>query len=582
MQSHSLEKILKIIKIILWLIPVFVFILILNQHFVLNGKFKINYDIIKGSKLIRNFASKEPDKLIGTKNSTGHQDYFQLITRSPVYFDVKVSRPFQKATVTLKYQNPDNQPSIKLGVKQGGGGFYNQDLAYYNSVLEKMPDYWSKLQEGDLYLWQKDQKYYQEKQDKQAIFDARKKKLDDWKTNELIKVEKKPLNQEQREIQKQLVEEEYQKELNQITEENKVLDRAKQRYSNINEFLNNLPEKNKISQFNYDLAPYIEMPNYQKSSKTTEINRILRGKHEIYTYIGKGEDLNFTFTAQDINRQGGEDNFKISVLNNKNEKVKDFLLPDDGDTKSDGKVYPERALKILMENTPFGVYRLVMDTTDDVFIKKIVTFQHLFMFKSSVFLADSEEYKSILGDKKLEPTTLYTNSATISASTAHDDGFQKIEIDTSNRINYLNIDKIRTDSEISNLTGVSKIISPKNDVMIRGDFFAFSQDQLFDLNFTSLAQLDSINNTDDYNYIIAYYPKAKQEGDWLVASTTVTADHLYFNQNTVNFIFDLPGLYENNRTLKIKELTIQFEKEPITLKNFWPKFSHWLKRNIKK
>lgn len=511
MQSHSLEKILKIIKVILWLIPVFVFICILNQHFVLNGKFEIKYDVVKGSKLISNFASKEPDKLIGTKNSLGNNDYFQLITVEPVYFDVKVPRPFQKATVTLKYQNPNNQPAIQLGVKQSNGAFYNKSMAFYNSFLENMPDYWNKIQEGDTYLWQKN----------------------------------------------------------------------KPKFSNINEFLNNLPEKNKIAQFNYSLAPYIEMPNYQKSSKTTEIDKTLRGKHEIYTYLGKGEDLNFTFTIQDINRQIGADVTKVSVFNNKNEKVKEVSLADDGDTMADNKIFPERNLSVSMKNMPFGVYRLVIDCPDEIFIKKIVTAQHLLMFKGHVFLTDNENYKSILGDKQLTANALYTNGSYVIADTPHSSGFQNLKIGKK----IVKLEEIKVTKEVSNLNGITTIVSPLNDVGLNSDgFFTFSQDQFFDANFATVDSLDSINNIDLYDYIIAYYPRAEQDGDWLLAQTTISSPQLYFHKDgdvMANFIISLPGLYENHRFLKIKEITIRFEKEPITIHNFFPKLKSFINRLIK-
>lgn len=613
MKSLTPQRTIKVVKIIVWLAPLFLFIWILNQHFVPGGKLTVKYDVNKVSKLVRNFASKEPDKLIGTKNEPGNKDYFQVITTSPVYFDVKAPRPFQKATVSLKYQNPDNQPDIKLGVKQASEAYYYQDMAYWNPVLENLPEYWDKIQEGDLILWQKNKKYIEEKTLKQKEFEEEKKQLDKWQKEELEKLnkkygesvineenlikkeesesaEKKPTEEElekekEYELEKQLIQDKYAEELKKITEENKVEERPKPEFNNIQEFLNNLPENNKIIQFNYDISSYFELPYYQKSYKTIEINKSIRGKHEIYTYIGKDEDLNFAFTIQDINRHAGPDNFKVIVFNNKGEKVKEASLPDDGDEKADGKVYPERNLQILAENIPHGVYRLVIDINDDIFIKKIVTFQYLLMFKSNVYLTDNEEYKMILGDKKLEPTTLFTNSQIVRARTAHEKGLQKLEIKTDKKRNNLELDEMHVLKEMTGLEGVTEIVSPSNDVYIEGDgFFAFSQDQIFNTNIGSVAQLDSVPNIEVYDYIIANYLQAKAEGEWLVVKATVEAPYLYFHKNqdiNANFIFSLPGLPENHRVLKIKEVTIKFEKESITINNFFTKLMGWFDRNLK-
>lgn len=609
MNKNNVCKIYKIIKIILWLLPFLVFIWILDKHFVLSGKLEIKYKVEKSSKLVKNFASKESDKLIGTKNKQGDKDYFQLITKSPIYFDVKVPRAFQKATVTLKYQNPDSQPVIKLGIQQASNAFYYVDMAFAYPVLDNLPDYWDKIQEGNLILWEKNKKYFEEKKSKQEEFDKKKNELDKWQADELkklddeyikyIKVNKENKNvniednldeikKEEYEMKKQTILDNYQEKLDKITKENHVMERAEPEYSSIKDFLNNLPETKKIVQYNYNLANYLEIPYYQKNYKTIEIDKSLRGKHEIHTYIGKGEDLNFTFTVLDINRRNGADIFKVTVFNNKEEKVKEFSLPDDGEEKASNKVYPERTLQILMENIPHGIYHLIVDASDpteDLFINKIVTFQHLVMFKNYIFLAENEEYKSILGDKILVPTTLFTNSTNISASVPHEINFQELDIFYNKKKEHLKIDVLKTPKTFSGLKGTTSITSPKNDVLVSGDgFLTFSENQLFDPNFGSVNQLDNITNVEDYDYIIANYLQAKQDGDWLEASSIVNTQNLYFhkdNNYTANFIFSLPGLFENKRILKIKEVDILFEKEPINFKNFFPKLKNWLNRTIK-
>lgn len=586
MEKDRLKEIFKFIKLAIWLIPLVFLLWILNEYLVPGGRLEIKYDVTRGSKLVRNFASKEIDKLIGTKNKLGDKDYFQLITTSPVYFDVKVPRAFQKATVSLKYQNPASQPAINLGVKQANDAFYLQPLAFEHPVLENLPDYWDKIQEGDLVLWQKNKEYLKEEQSKQKTFEAIKKELDGWKAEELKKLVGEfgfnPSNQVKKnevEPKKLSIDEEYNQKLAKLTEENKVAERPKPAFSSLSDFLSNLPAQEKIVRYNFSLTKYLQLADYKKNYWTIEINKSLRGKHEIYTYVGQDEDLNFTFIIQDINRHAGEDIFKVTVFNNQDEKVKEISLSDDGGVDASGKASPERTLQVLIEGIPHGLYRLVIDAPDDIFIKKIVTFQHLFAFKGNLYLTDNEEYKDILGDKKSEPTTVYTNSTAIKAITSHPASFQTLQVGLAN----LTIDKLLIPKEVTDLKGITSIISPENDVYLEGDgLFAFSQNQL-NMIFDPVANLDEVTNIGDYDYIIASYPQAKKEGDWSVAKTQVTTPKLYFHKNqdlTASFIFDLPGLPENKRILKIKEVDVTFEKEPITIVNFFSKTKNWLQRNI--
>jgi len=585
-----IEKFFKVVKVVLWLLPVLLFVWILNQNFVPGGKFEVKYDVTKDSKLLRNFASKEKDKIIGTKNKPGDNDYFQLITTTPVYFDVMVPRPFQKATVSLKYQNPDNQPVIKLGVKQANEAYYYEDMAFLHPVLENLPDYWDKNQEDDLVLWQKDQQYKDiieeldnwQKEELEKLAEEYEIKKNDLKNSAGEEISEKDLENEQGfEIKKKLVQEKYEEELEKITEENKAEKRPKPEFATIQEFWDNFPEIDKVLEYNYNLSPYVEMVNYQKSHETIEINKSLRGKHEIYTYVGGGEDLNFVFTVQDINRHTGEDVFRVAVFNSRGEKIKEVLLPDDGEDKATGKVYPKRTLPVLLENIPHGIYRLVIDIHDDIFIKEIVTFQHLVMFKGNVYLTDNEEYRDILGDKKLMSTILYTDSTSVKVRTSHEGSLQTLRVGWEN----LEIDELHTLKQIDNLEGITRLVSPRNDVYIEGNgFFAFTENQLFNPNFGSLNKLDTIKDVEKYDYVFAKYPQAEEEGDWLVAKATVITPQLYIHKNndySINFMFNLPGLPEDKRVLKIKEVNIVFEKEPITINNFFEKLKGWINRYIK-
>ncbi|MFA4930478.1 MAG: hypothetical protein WC570_01255 [Patescibacteria group bacterium] len=523
----------------------------------------MKYDVQNGSPAVRNFASKEPDRLIGTKNIPGETDYFQLITMSPLYFDVKAPRPFAKATVTLKYQNPQSQEVVQLGVQQSNAAYAYYPMAYANSTLNSLGDYWQVMQSGDVYLWQKNIEYFQNVQNEKKIYDSRKKKLDDWKTKQLKLATTND--------QKQTIENQYSQELDQISQDTQVDKSGSVPFSSINDFLGHIPPREQVAQYNYDLSAYYELPGYKPSKEATEINHSLRGKHEIYTYIGDGESLNFSFVVQDINRHAGEDSITFSVIGPTGAILKKIIEPDDGDTNADGHVNSERVVDLLLPDLPHGVYRIVLDTNDDMFIKKIVTFQHLVMFKGILYLTDNSEYKSIVGDRQFSPTTVYTNSSILSAYTSHDANLQTLRVGTRNI-------ELTSANELVDVTlnqPITSITTSKNDVSLQGNgYFAFTKDQLFDPNISLVVSVNDITNIDDYDFIIATYTQPASEGDWLIASATVEAPQLFFDKGSdllAHFIINLPNFHESGKILKVKEISINFEKPPLTLSRIWSK-----------
>jgi hypothetical protein len=574
--KFSDERIIKITKIVIWLTPIIILVFILNQHFVLNGKFTVHYKVSQQNPLVKNFAQKESEKLIGTKNVPGDHEYFQLITKNPLYFDVKVPRSFQTAKATIIYQNPNQQPIVQLGVKQANDVFHTVDMAYTNTTLNTLADYWEKIQVGPLVLWQKNQEYYSNLMNKNAIFSSRKKKLDQWREDEQAKLDEGVKNA----LSSSEISNQYNQELQKITIEKQVEKTGGVIYQSINDFFNNIPSRKSIVSFNYDLSNYYSLPDYQPSTSASEINQSIRGKHEIYTYLGDNEDLNYSFTFQDSNRHEGADPFIVRVYNVTGKLIKTISVSDTSSIAGDSKVSREQSKQLLISDLPHGVYRIVIDVNDDIFIKKIVTMQHLFMFKGNIYLTDSSSYKDILGGKINNPGLVYTNCKKISALTSHKENLQTLSVGSKD----LRITKTNTPFESSILKDISIIVSPKNDVNIEGDgFFSFSKDSFFDSSVTIPLNLDQVTNINNYDYIIADYPQASVEGDWLSASGAIEAPFLYVDQSensVVHFEISMPGLPESNRSLKIKEVTIQFQKEPITIKNFFSKFNSWFKRVI--
>lgn len=361
-----------------------------------------------------------------------------------------------------------------------------------------------------------------------------------------------------------------------ITEGNKLLlQRGDKKYSTIDEFNNDRPADDVMLQYNYPVLKSEALPGYRAQDTVMAITKSLRGSHEIYAYTGIDEQIDITFTFQDINRHVGEDTVKVTVYNFRGDEVANYLVNDDGETFASGRVHDEQILRVAPKTNTHGTYRILIETNDDVFIKRIESYQHLLMFNKAIYLTDNEEYKDILGNKIVSPTTLYTNATALSASTAHDDGFQTLTVGSEE----FDIAESHIEYDILDLTGATKIISPANDIYIEGaGKFAFSQEQLFDPTFGLIPSINDVDSLDGFEYIIAEYKKPDIKGAWHTATATVEVPELYYSNNMVHFIITLPGLPENGRLLHVQEVSVVLEKEPITLSNFFTKIKNKLSK----
>jgi hypothetical protein len=95
------------------------------------------------------------------------------------------------------------------------------------------------------------------------------------------------------------------------------------------------------------------------------------------------------------------------------------------------------------------------------------------------------------------------------------------------------------------------------------------------MGIASTSDLDSI---DDRNFVIANYPQAGTVDGWLVASQTIEEPFVYKNENDrIRFAMSMPGLSDNRRLIKIKEIEVILERDPITLSKVWNKIINLIK-----
>ena len=343
---------------------------------------------------------------------------------------------------------------------------------------------------------------------------------------------------------------------------------AKQFFS-AEDALSNLDDYSKLALYNFPSNRKFTIPNYQPSEKYLEINKSMRGYHELYTFV-KDEALDFTFLFQDINRHIGEDPVDIFVYFN-NEPIKQFNLPDDGYKTEYDPSTLARELKVYIPDLAEGVYKIVINTNDDVFIRKIKTKQQYLTFINNLYLTDNKEYKHSFPDLVLEPTIVYTNGDKIYAQTTHVNGFQDLAIgDQTMSIaethkQYFLEDLGEIKSRINER--LVPIIAPVNDVKISTNaLFSFSKEAFFDPNFINLKGRTKFDfDSEGIDYVIAKYQPPKNEEGWFSAQQTFDLENFYyFNGNTLRFVISVPDIEQSKGFVKISKIKVELFRQPFT------------------
>ena len=303
--DNKLEKLIKIIRIILMIIPILAFIFLVDKYFVPFGKLESVWNFKKLSSPF--FSSLSPNAENIEKNIKTKQ-YYQRIIGSPVNFSVNMPRLFKKATLQIKYQNP--QSILTLSASKKGKEKINQTLE--NQMVENLD--WLKLEDKEkgVLLFQSGK-----------LKDTDKDGLpDDWEAKYGLNINnpedaKEDLDNDgcnNLEEYKYLLdpikadtdgdgyddEEEIKKGYNPNgpgnLEEAKIQEEEKKyQFQSIDQFLENIPqlakENWKIAYYNYDITDYLKVPDYQKSDKLLVWDKLFRGQHKILTYLGQNEEL---------------------------------------------------------------------------------------------------------------------------------------------------------------------------------------------------------------------------------------------------------------------------------------------------
>lgn len=545
----------------LWSAPIVLLGWILQSNYLPRNTYAVSIAAEKVPRAVRAFAPEERYELIAREQDPNRGAAFRVITTDTVHLRIAVPRHYQRAAVQIAYYNPDEQPQVQIGVERGDTAEI-QDVAVNENTLSHLPEkIWTKIQEGNLVLWQQNIAFRQQEEERDvALADVTKQSIA--QLTELANAlavqqmtaeeftEKRQALEQATAVQEQQIQTRYAQ-----TEQSTSVP-----YARIADFFAQPPDPAVTRTYNYTLAPRAQLSGYTPSSRPTVLETGLRGPLDILTYVGKGETLSWTFTVQNINRFWYKDSLRLELWDME-KKLWEQEFGTTGKGQPSKRPSPEFPISIVRDNLPEGTYRLRLVVNDELLTKRIVTSQHLLMFAKSVYVVESPEYHSALRKDAYPPTTLVTNSSSISLVTDHDDGLQTVRVNNQD----VTLKDLHVFSTVENLPERSTLFLPRNDVRINGNgYFAFAPEQLFLPRWEPYTAYTPGEDLRNIAFIIGNYPQPQQQGDVLVANAMFNGPVLQPGTKEAVFSLSFPGLKENQRMIGLDQVRVTFS-EPETI-----------------
>ncbi len=340
------------------------------------------------------------------------------------------------------------------------------------------------------------------------------------------------------------------------------------KYESVDEFLDNLPETNKIAVYNYNLQMDFVLDNYSSSTSEfineegekeierefTSIHSLLGG-YEFFTYV-KDEKLDVRFTFYDLNKNDDLDNIDIFLYYN-DQVIFSTHPKDKGEKEGTGSRGENIFENLEIPNLPEGVYKIVVNANNDIVTDAILIAQHKISFVNKINI-----YNELTKGEDSQHLDIFTDSNKLHFTTTHPDKLQEIKI---NEDKIVDINKTYKQFSSDSLEKpVSKVSMTKNGLMIAGDgVFAFSEEALINPKIKVVNENFSDEGVD---YILAKYSVSKKKGDWTVSSVDFDISNIYRENGKNSFMISVPGFKaddEIDESFEIDEIKIELEGDSL-------------------
>ncbi len=144
--------IIKIVKLIIYFLPIILLGWLINKHFAPFGYLEIDNDLSNRSPLISSLYPTDRVSSIETEHGASYQE----LKSGVVYFDVSMPRIFSEAEVTIVFQN-ETQPLFELGVLKSPDEWIYLMKPLEAQLIDNVD--WEETRNGATRLIQKDYQY---------------------------------------------------------------------------------------------------------------------------------------------------------------------------------------------------------------------------------------------------------------------------------------------------------------------------------------------------------------------------------------------------------------------------------------
>jgi len=513
MPETAYKILVRITKLAIYLVPIVILLFIFDNNFVPLGKLVINYDVNKQeSPLIRNFASKEPDKIIGFREEI--DDYYQQINHTPVYFDVNLPRLFPKATIKIKYGKPDNQPFFRLGIKQSNDAYLFKNLGFFDLVSYLSQD-WEVLFQDDFILAQR------KDNPEENIYYKKFNSVDQFLAD-------LPDPDEVLSINYQLIRETklkgYQSSDNQV-----IVDHSLRGSHQMYTYLEN-----------EDLDITFDFQDINRHAGADDINISIYHKEQlVHEQIvpddgntkanGLASEMVTVPIALDF-PEAGIYKIKISALTD------DLFI----------KKITSQSEKLVFDNLYLAESSEYSDSLPNMATQPITVYT-----QTDQIIANTPHQQGL--------QTITINGYPLAISEVHQD-----------------FPGLADNSQLNSIYSPASDIKLQSDGYFAFDQNSYFNPDDYLEQYRSIAYIDLTERLEGFNYVFGHYNEPKKEGKWFVATVEVEVPELYIDEESLSasFILDFPGLSENSRQFEIADLEITWQKDPISVSNLWSKITN--------
>lgn len=280
------------------------------------------------------------------------------------------------------------------------------------------------------------------------------------------------------------------------------------------------------------------------------VNCTLRGDHTFYTFADDGA-FELTLKKQDLNLYNGEDELKVMLYGQDDTIVANSSIPDDGDTTNSSAKGATQTINISLPEIEKGVYKIVLESADDLTIRDMNVTSGNFVVEDTVF--------------SVSPCILYTRhleGGYLDLITYYQSGLQDVKIgNTTIPIKEKNIKNrvlIQPSHKMYDVTcpaGNLKVVSAA--------FFSFTDNSYFE---PFRCQVIPLGNdpgqikSENVDYIVIKNLDNKRDADgWIIANATWDLNEIYLGENTLNIVLNAEHLASRKEKIPIDWVEISFE-----------------------